>query len=142
MSERQHHSSGTEWEARIGYARAIRVGDTIHVSGTLGVGPDGRPPDGAYAQSVAALERIAGALEALGSSLADVVRTRMFVVDVEQNQFDVGRAHSEFFSDVRPGLDDARRRRLRQPRVPGRDRGRSDRLELTQQRGQTPMLHR
>ena len=43
MSERQHHSSGTEWEARIGYARAIRVGDTIHVSGTLGVGPDGRP---------------------------------------------------------------------------------------------------
>ena len=102
MSERQHHSSGTEWEARIGYARAIRVGDTIHVSGTLGVGPDGRPPDGAYAQSVAAFERIAGALEALGSSLADVVRTRMFVVDVEQNQFDVGRAHSEFFSDVRP----------------------------------------
>ena len=129
MSERQHHSSGTEWEARIGYARAIRVGDTIHVSGTLGVGPDGRPPDGAYAQSVAALERIAGALEALGSSLADVVRTRMFVVDVERNQFDVGRAHSEFFSDVRPGLDDARRRRLRQPRVPGRDRGRSDRLD-------------
>jgi enamine deaminase RidA (YjgF/YER057c/UK114 family) len=102
MSERRHHSSGTEWEARIGYARAIRVGDTIHVSGTLGVGPDGHPPDGAYAQAVAAFERIGGALEALGSSLADVVRTRMFVVDVEQHQFDVGRAHSEFFSDVRP----------------------------------------
>ena len=67
MSERQHHSSGTEWEARIGYARAIRVGDTIHVSGTLGIGPDGRPPDGAYAQAVAELERIGGALEALGS---------------------------------------------------------------------------
>ena len=51
---------------------------------------------------MAAFERIGGALEALGSSLADVVRTRMFVVDVEQHQFDVGRAHSEFFSDVRP----------------------------------------
>ena len=102
MSERRHHSSGTEWEARIGYARAIRVGDTIHVSGTLGVGPDGHPPDDAYAQAVAAFERIGGALEALGSSLTEVVRTRMFVVDVEQHQFDVGRAHSEFFSDVRP----------------------------------------
>ena len=102
MSERQHHSSGTEWEARIGYARAIRVGDTIHVSGTLGVGTDGRPPDGAYAQSVASLERIRAALEAVGSSLADVVRTRMYVVDMERNQLDVGRAHSEFFADVRP----------------------------------------
>ena len=65
MSERRHHSSGTEWEARIGYARAIRVGDTIHVSGTLGVGPDGRPPDGAYAQSVAALEAIGARFEGI-----------------------------------------------------------------------------
>jgi enamine deaminase RidA (YjgF/YER057c/UK114 family) len=102
VSERRHHSSGTEWEARIGYARAIRVGDTIHVSGTLGVGADGRPPDGAYAQAIASFERIKGALEALGSSLSDVVRTRMFVVDMEANQLDVGRAHGEFFADVRP----------------------------------------
>jgi len=102
VSERRHHSSGTEWESRIGYARAIRVGDSIHVSGTLGVGPDGRPPDGAYAQAVAAFQRIGAALEALGSSLADVVRTRMYVVDMEANQRDVGRAHSEFFSEVRP----------------------------------------
>jgi enamine deaminase RidA (YjgF/YER057c/UK114 family) len=102
MSERRHHSSGTEWEARIGYARAIRVGDTIHVSGTLGVGPDGRPPDGAYAQAVASLERIKGALEALGSSLSDVVRTRMFVVDMAANQLEVGRAHGEVFADIRP----------------------------------------
>jgi enamine deaminase RidA (YjgF/YER057c/UK114 family) len=100
--ERRHHSTGTEWEARVGYARAVRVGPHIAVSGTLGVGPDGRPPEGAYAQSVAALERIRGALEALGSSMADVVRTRMFVVDVEANQLDVGRAHAEFFADVRP----------------------------------------
>ena len=83
MSERRHHSTGTEFEARIGYDRAVRVGDVVHVSGTLGIGPDGCPPQGAYAQSVASLERIKGALEAVGASLADVVRTRMYVVDVE-----------------------------------------------------------
>jgi len=102
VSGRQLHSTGTEWEARVGYSRAVRVGRHVYVSGTLGVGPDGAPPAGAYAQSVAALERISGALEALGSSLADVVRTRMYVVDVEQHQFDVGRAHAEYFSAVRP----------------------------------------
>jgi enamine deaminase RidA (YjgF/YER057c/UK114 family) len=102
VSDRRHHSTGTEWEARVGYARAIRVGAHVHVSGTLGVGPDGAPPAGAYAQAVAALERIRGALEALGATTADVVRTRMFVVDVEANQGDVGRAHREYFGDVRP----------------------------------------
>jgi enamine deaminase RidA (YjgF/YER057c/UK114 family) len=102
VSDRRHHSTGTEFEARIGYDRAVRVGEVVHVSGTLGIGGDGRPPEGAYAQSVAALERIKGALEAVGASLADVVRTRMYVVDVEQHQFDVGRAHAEYFSDVRP----------------------------------------
>jgi enamine deaminase RidA (YjgF/YER057c/UK114 family) len=102
VTGRRHHSSGTEFEARIGYDRAVRVGDVVHVSGTLGIGPDGSPPEGAYAQSVAALVRIQAALEAVGSSLRDVVRTRMYVVDVERHQHDVGRAHSEFFADVRP----------------------------------------
>ena len=102
MSERRHFSTNTEFEARIGYDRAVRVGDVVHVSGTLGVGPDGQPPKGAYAQSVAALRRILGALEALDASLADVGRTRMYVVDCERHQFDVGRAHAEFFADVRP----------------------------------------
>ncbi len=103
MSEpRTRHSTGTEWEARIGYSRAVRTGAHVQVSGTLGVGADGRPPVGAYAQAVAAFERIRGALEAVDASLADVVRTRMFVVDVEANQADVGRAHAEFFADVRP----------------------------------------
>jgi enamine deaminase RidA (YjgF/YER057c/UK114 family) len=100
--ERQRYSTDTEWEGRVGYSRAIRVGPHVHVAGTLGVGPDGRPPEGAYAQSVAALERIRGALEAVGATVADVVRTRMYVVDVERNQFDVGRAHHEWFDDVRP----------------------------------------
>jgi enamine deaminase RidA (YjgF/YER057c/UK114 family) len=102
MTERRHHSSNTEFEARIGYDRAVRVGDVVHVSGTLGIGPDGRPPEGAYAQAIASLRRIQAALEALDASLADVVRTRMYVVDVERHQFDVGRAHGKFFADVRP----------------------------------------
>ncbi len=100
--ERQRYSTDTEWEQRIGYSRAVRCGPHVQVSGTLGVGLDGRPPAGAYAQSVAALERIAGALEAVGASISDVVRTRMYVVDVEVNQVDVGRAHHEWFADVRP----------------------------------------
>jgi enamine deaminase RidA (YjgF/YER057c/UK114 family) len=102
VSPRSYHSTNTEYERRIGYSRALRAGDHLYVSGTLGIGADGRPPEGAYAQSVAALERIKGALEALGGSLADVVRTRMYVVDVERHQFEVGRAHSEYFADVRP----------------------------------------
>jgi enamine deaminase RidA (YjgF/YER057c/UK114 family) len=102
MMERQRYSTNTEWEARFGYSRAIRVGPHVHVAGTLGVGPDGTPPDGAYAQCVAALERIAGALEAVGGSIDDVVRTRMYVVDVERHQHEVGRAHSEWFGRVLP----------------------------------------
>ena len=99
---RQRHSTGTEWETRVGYSRAIRVGDLVYVAGTLGVGADGTPPEGAYEQSVAAFERIGAALEAIGGSVSDVVRTRMYVVDVEQNQFDVGRAHNEWFGSVMP----------------------------------------
>ena len=99
---RQRHSTGTEWETRVGYSRAIRVGALVYVAGTLGVGPDGAPPEGAYDQCVAAFERISDALEAMGGSTGDVVRTRMYVVDIETNQFDVGRAHSEWFGAVMP----------------------------------------
>jgi enamine deaminase RidA (YjgF/YER057c/UK114 family) len=102
VTGRRSHSTGTGFESRIGYSRAVRVGDMVHVSGTLGMDADGRPPEGAYAQSVAALRRIQGALEALDASLADVVRTRMYVVDVERHQADVGRAHAEFFAGIRP----------------------------------------
>jgi enamine deaminase RidA (YjgF/YER057c/UK114 family) len=102
VTERRRHSTQTEWEERIGYSRALRVGNHIQVSGTLGVGPDGGPAGDAYAQAVASLDRIQGALEALGGSISDVVRTRMFVVDAERHQADVGRAHAERFSEVRP----------------------------------------
>jgi len=101
--ERQSYSTNTVFENRIGYSRALRVGPHVYVSGTLGMGPDGEPAEGgAYGQSVAALERIRGALDEVGASLSDVVRTRMFVVDILDNQEDVGRAHSEYFGDVRP----------------------------------------
>ena len=100
--ERQRYSTNTVYEERVGYSRAIRVGPHVHVAGTLGMGPDGRPPEGAYAQCMAAFERIAGALEAVGASVEDVVRTRMYVVDVERHQEDVGRAHSEWCGHVLP----------------------------------------
>lgn len=102
MGERQHHSTETEFEARVGYDRAVRVGEHVHVAGTLGIGPDGKPPAGAYAQSIAALERIRLALEAVGASLADVVRTRMYVVDIAANHEAVGRAHNDYFAEIRP----------------------------------------
>jgi enamine deaminase RidA (YjgF/YER057c/UK114 family) len=85
-----------EWGDRIGYSRAVRAGSLIEVAGTTA------PGDSAYEQARAALQTIAGALEELGASLADVVRTRMFVVDIEANADEVGRAHGEVFAEIRP----------------------------------------
>jgi enamine deaminase RidA (YjgF/YER057c/UK114 family) len=85
-----------EWGDRIGYSRAVRVGDLIEVAGTTA------PGDSAYEQAHVALAVIGAALEELGASLADVVRTRMFVVGIETHAEDVGRAHGEAFRDVRP----------------------------------------
>jgi enamine deaminase RidA (YjgF/YER057c/UK114 family) len=100
--DRQRYSTGTVYEGRVGYSRAIRVGPHVHVAGTLGMNPDGRPPEGAYGQAMAAFDRIGGALEAVGASVDDVVRTRMYVVDIERHQLEVGRAHSEWCGHVRP----------------------------------------
>lgn len=102
MSTRQHIYSGTTWERKVGYARAIRVGDTIEVSGTTAVDGDAtRYPHDAYRQTRFILEKIAAALAEAGASLQDVVRTRMYVTDIRQWQ-EVGRAHGEFFHDIRP----------------------------------------
>jgi len=96
-------STGTPWEERVGYSRAVRVGDRIFVTGTVAVGADGRPhPGDAYAQARRALEIIGDALAQAGASLADVVRTRIYVTDVERDWQGVGRAHAEVFGDVRP----------------------------------------
>jgi enamine deaminase RidA (YjgF/YER057c/UK114 family) len=85
-----------EWGERIGYSRAVRAANVIEVAGTTASG------DSAYGQARAALAVIADALRELGASLDDVVRTRMFVVDIEHNGDDVGRAHGEVFADVKP----------------------------------------
>jgi enamine deaminase RidA (YjgF/YER057c/UK114 family) len=101
-SDRQRVSSGAPWEPRYGYARAVRVGPFVHVSGTTGVGADGKVVEGGmYAQARRALDIIEGALRETGATLADVVRTRAYVTDV--SRFDeVARAHGERFGDVRP----------------------------------------
>lgn len=116
--KRQTFSSAAPWEKVVGYSRAVRTGPFIAVTGCASVGPDGElvGEGDAYAQAKRCIEVIAETLGKAGASLDDVVRTRMFVTDIERWE-EVGRAHSEAFGDVMPATTMVEVSRLIDPRM-------------------------
>ena len=115
---RESFSSAAPWEAIVGYSRAVRTGPFIAVTGCASVGPDGEliGEGDPYAQATRCIEVIRDVLESAGAGLTDVVRTRMFVTNIDQWE-EIGRAHKEAFGDIMPATTMVEVRRLIDPRM-------------------------